>query len=273
MAEVDAQCSEMAEAEPHPADLWESAYTNYEDYVAKKQFPPDSIYYEVASEIRGTFHLIINYHTAYPELAKSNEAREITQNALRGLEQIRSEHTEVHTFFPALLQGLKQIAMEVHTAFFITYNANDNSFPALQPYKEPKSTLDTENLAKRRKVSSLSKPSRASKREATAPLIKTQNKFAFLANISETEGATASSSAATPAHEQQPIPSVMETNESGNVTVTERTAPKKEPRPPPVTVLGHNGMFKINKELKSQLEGDLKVVNTAEGLRYYSTTN
>ena len=32
-------------------------------------------------------------------------------------------------------------------------------------------------------------------------------------------------------------------------------------------------MFRINKEPKTQLEGDLKVVNTVERLRYYSTTN
>ena len=79
----------------------------------------------------------------------------------------------------------------------------------------------------------MAKPSRVLKREATALLIKTQNKFAVLANISETDGTIASTSAATPAHEQQPIPLVtMETSDSAKVTVTERTATKKEPRPP-----------------------------------------
>ena len=41
MAEIDAQCSEMAEAEPHPADLWEEACTKYKEYVANKNFPPE----------------------------------------------------------------------------------------------------------------------------------------------------------------------------------------------------------------------------------------
>ena len=109
---------------------------------------------------------------------------------MRGLEQIRNEHTEVHTFFPALLHGLKQVAMEVHTVFFITNS--DSSLPALEPYKELKQ--ESENMATRN-VSNPPKPSRALKREATAPLIQTQNKFAVLATLSNWDGAVATSPA------------------------------------------------------------------------------
>ena len=42
MAGVDAQCCEMAMADPQAADLWEQAYSDYEDYVSNKNFAIES---------------------------------------------------------------------------------------------------------------------------------------------------------------------------------------------------------------------------------------
>ena len=165
-------------------------------------------------------------------------------------------HTDVHSFFNALLRGIKLIAMDVHTAFLIT---NDEStVPWLKPskYDFPKSEgkQEKENRDKERKKREkekrekerrerdrkdteanrrkLSIPFKASKREATAPLLKTHNKFALLASLSDTDGAVASASSATPAPvEAVPLVTNMETTDPANVTVPERTAPKKEPRP------------------------------------------
>ena len=38
-----------------------------------------------------------------------------------------------------------------------------------------------------------------------------------------------------------------------------RPVKKKEPRPPPVTVLGHDNLFQTNRELKTALKEDFKV--------------
>ena len=61
----------------------------------------------------------------------------------------------------------------------------------------------------------------------------------------------------------------MDAVDSDETTVTARTETKKEPRPPPITVLGHSNLFLKNKEIKSMIKGDMKVVNTKDGLRYY----
>ena len=54
--------------------------------------------------------------------------------------------------------------------------------------------------------------------------------------------------------------------------VTDRPVRKKEPRPPPVTVLCHDNIFQINRELKTILKEEFKVINTREGFRYYTAT-
>ena len=43
---------------------------------------------------------------------------------------------------------------------------------------------------------------------------------------------------------------------------TECTAPKIEHRRPPITLLGHENISKISKELNKIIKSDLKIVNT-----------
>ena len=69
-----------------------------------------------------------------------------------------------------------------------------------------------------------------------------------------------------------PQMTVMETNDPPESAATERTVKKKEPRPPPITVVGHDNICQNNKVIKSLLKGDLKVVNTREGLKYHVTS-
>ena len=95
----------------------------------------------------------------------------------------------------------------------------------------------------------------------------------ILSTLSETDAAAASPSMIP----DEPVESEMEISDPSAATVneptnSERPKVKRDPRPPPVTVLGHYNLFKTNRELKSILKGDFKVVNTAESLRYYTTS-
>ena len=96
----------------------------------------------------------------------------------------------------------------------------------------------------------------------------TTNKFQVLANNSEEEETTASQSQVT--EDSQCLE--MDAVDSDATNVTARTVKKKEPRPPPITVLGHDNLFRKNKEIKSLIKGEMKVVNSKEGFRYYFST-
>ena len=122
---------------------------------------------------------------------------------------------------------------------------------------------DQDNPAKRKKSEGNS--GKKPKRELIASPVVTKNKFQVLANNSETEEATASQNQVT--GESQC--SEMDAVDSNATTVTARTVTKKEPRPPPITVLGHDNLFLKNKEIKALIKGDMKIVNTKEGFRYY----
>ena len=100
-----------------------------------------------------------------------------------------------------------------------------------------------------------------------------QNKFEILSKLTETDAAAASPSTSAAVSSENLMDTsdypVATVNES---VVTERPVQEKEPRPPPVTLLGHDNLFQINRELKRILKEDMEVVNTREGLRYYTPT-
>ena len=159
--------------------------------------------------------MIINYFTTFPEFGNSPEALDLTSNAHYDLETIREENIGDDLYFPALLTGLKIITMEINTACFVI---SDYVHDKVGNFR-----------AKSKRVES--KPDRAQTRKSATPVAPTQKKFQILANLDETDGATASTS--------QQVPNVsadsMDTTDPTMFTVTgatERTAPKKEPRPP-----------------------------------------
>ena len=98
--------------------------------------------------------------------------------------------------------------------------------------------------------------------------VETKNKYEVLSGLPSTEETVTSYQPVT----SVPHVSVMETNDPPESAATERTVKKKEPRPPPITVLGHDNICQNNKVIKSLLKGDLKVVNTREGLKYHVTS-
>ena len=102
------------------------------------------------------------------------------------------------------------------------------------------------------------------KRELVAYPVLMKNKFQVIANT-ETEEATTSQNQVT----DESQCSEMDAVDSDETTVTTRTVTKKEPRPPPITVLGHDNLFLKNKEIIALIKGEMKVVNTKDGLRYY----
>ena len=256
MADSHPRSCEMEEGSHRTAiELWEESYANYEHYLTSKKFRPGTQLYDLTCKIRGTFILIVNYFQTFPEFGNSPEAMDLTCNALDDLDTIREENIGDEVYFPALLTGLKIITMEINTACFVIgdyEHENVGNVPA-----------------KRKRVES--KPARAQTKKTVSPAVPTQNKFQVLANLDETDGATASTSPNVPI-----IPSdSMDTTDPTEATVngaTERTSPKKEPRPPPITILGHDNLFQISKELKKIIKNELKVVNTQEGLRYYTST-
>lgn len=236
---------EAMDASPH--EQWEEAFYDFEDYAQKKNFPPNSEYSEIVSKIRGVFVLIINTHSSFPEFGGSEEARDLTRACLDELDSIRQNNVGDENYFPALLRGMKKIAIDVNTACFVTF----------QGYN------DSENPAKRKR---LSKPIKATREETVVPSIPTANKFQILQQSEEMEDATVSPSIIEP----QVSNLTMDTSET---TVPERTVVNKEPRPPPITVVNTVNVFQQNKEFKAFLKGDFKVVNTREGLRYYTSTS
>ena len=110
--------------------------------------------------------------------------------------------------------------------------------------------------------------------EAGIPAVETSNRFQILAEA-EPE-VVPSSSGVRPASSNKPEKVIqvshMDTSETVVPTATNRSVAKKSPRPPPITVMGHEAIFKTNKELKAIISGDLKGVNTRDGMRYYTTS-
>ena len=248
MAGVDTMCSEMRDIELQPADLWEEHYSKYELFIQTKRYPIRSHYHEIASVIRGTYVLIIQHLNTYHWFAGTPEAVNLTYNSLDVLDNLRKAHPNDEQYLEELFIVIKDIVMEVHNACFVTHNYD---------------SISSENQAKRRKVTNTSKQLT---NDGVAPPVKTSNKFQVLSNVTQEDGAVPSSSKVTE------VPQLsMDTNETTEATVTERTAVKKDPRPPPITIIGHNNIFAVNKHLKSLIKGDLKAVNTKDGMRYYTT--
>ena len=268
MAECEVQCCEMAEVEVQAVELWEDNHSRFETLFQEKRtyYKPNSTFFKIVSKIRGTFIIIINYFNTFPEFSTSPEALNLTFNGNDELERLLREYTDDESYFTGLLKCLKTIASEVHTACFVTHNSDykitkKSASQANKNTKEQISNIPT----KKQKTSSSVNPL---KKEVVVSSVETKNKYEVLSGLPSAEEVVTS---------YQPVPSVptmsvMETNETPEITVTERTVKKKEPRPPPITVLGHDNICQNNKVIKSILKGDLKVVNTREGLKYHVTS-
>ena len=154
-----------------------------------------------------------------------------------------------------LLGTLEEIAMQVQTACFVTHSG--------------KQDFTVGN--KRRKTDTVQV---RLEEEAEIPAVETRNRFQVLAEA-EPE-AVPSSSDVRPASSKKPEKVIqvsdVDTSETVVPTATNRSVAKKSPRPPPITVMGHEAIFKTNKELKALISGDLKAVNTKDGMRYYTNT-
>ena len=87
-------------------------------------YKPNSKFFEVVRKIRGTFIIIINYFNTFPEFSTTQEALNLTFNANDELDRLLKEYVDDETYFTSLLQSLKTIAEQVHTACFITHNVS-----------------------------------------------------------------------------------------------------------------------------------------------------
>ena len=125
MTEIDENCCEMAELQQNPVVLWEDAFYKFEDYARSKNFDPKSYFADLCSKISGTFILVINTHTSFPEFANSEDAIELTLRCLADLNAVRQENIGDDSYFPALLDGMKAVAIEVNTACFVTFTEKD----------------------------------------------------------------------------------------------------------------------------------------------------
>ena len=154
---------------------------------------------------------------------------------------------------------MKTVAIEVITACFVTFSENK------------------ETSAKRRRTE---KSVKAPRDEATVASISTSNKFQALANIEnncEIETETEVHEMETPNGSKLKVTrnapeSQMDTNEVSETTVPVRTAKKSARRPPPITVITTGNVFQENKEIEALLKGDMKIVNTRDGLKYYTSS-
>ena len=94
----------MMEEDQRPSDLWEESYTKFENYVKTKNFKANSKFEEVASEIRGMFMIIVNYHHTFPKYDSSQEALDLTRNCLAFLDEIRQNNHGDQNFFQPYLK-------------------------------------------------------------------------------------------------------------------------------------------------------------------------
>ena len=283
MATKDDECCEMRETDLDAVELWEDSHGRFEQKVhdLSPKYESNSPFFKITEKIRGCFVIIINYYTTFTEFSSSQEALNLTFGALDEFSRLEDTYPDDEPYFVNLFQSIKEMSTLVHN-IFVSPSNNSTNFPPLrtkptskpsvlkQPVLQlPKLTesQDKDNPAKRKKSEENS--GKKPKREAAASSFETKNKFQVLADISDTEEATASQSQVT--QDSQCLE--MDAVDSNAPTETARTATKsvtkKEPRPPPITVLGHDNLFLKNKEIKGLIKGEMKVVNTKEGFRYY----
>ena len=276
MAESDEQLCEMKELDLQPVELWEDKHSLFEQEVHEKsqKYSPNSPFYQVVSQIRGTFIIIINYYNTFPEFSNTQEALNLTFGALDELEDLKKDFVNDEKYYTSLLSTMKDLASKVHS---LCFNTNNSALPAPQQtsqtipkpsvLKKPVLQLNKKVETAKRKINDTN-TGKKPRKEVDASTVKTQNKYQVLADPNVAEEATTSFSQVS--NDSQCCE--METVESSETTVAARTAPKKEPRPPPITVLGHENLFTTNKEIKALIKGEMKVVNTRDGLRYYLST-
>ena len=244
MADGGVQCSEMEEVELQASELWEDNHSRFENLFQEKRqyYKPNSSFFQVVSKIRGTYILIINYFHTFPEFGTSQEALNLTFNANDELNRLLTEYTDDQTYFTSLFESLKQIADQVHTACFITHNVNTEFKMRKKPASQAKKTKnnETNGPAKKQKTSSSNIPL---KEEVVVSSVATNNKFDVLYGLPTAEETVTSYQKVT----SEPSVSNLETNEPTENAVTERTIKKKEPRPPSITVLGHDNICQNNK--------------------------
>ena len=275
MAGIDNECCEMADSELQPILMWEDSYSQFESLIVEHKISPISDCYDLVSEIRGTFALIINYFQTFQKFATWTEALNQTFSALDVLDKCKQNAKSLPEYLTKLMAYLEEAAMEVHTACFITHRSKPkiphNSEIQINPKPleiDSDTEIETATGAKKRKTS---RTWETLKGDANVSPVTLQNRFQNLTN-DETPDPSSGDTVASQSKMSKVKPvSNMETNQSEEAAIPVRTV-RKEPRPPPITVLGHSNVFKINKEIKSLIKGDLKVVNTREGLSYYTTS-
>ena len=287
MAGIEAECCEMAEIAIPAPELWEDAYSKYEELIQTKLIKLDSTTLPVASKIRGIYVLIIGYFTTFPEFGSSQEAINLTLCALETLDTLRKTSTNDKDYINQTFNAITTIAMQVHTASLVLQSGSpieapdqiqktETNKPASKKNENKKQTtkkLDHESFQiednenpKKRKVSGAP---RVRRREvAVSNPIPLNNKFEVLATIEHNPETATSSQTVT--HELPELD--METNDPTGTPVADRTVPKKEPRPPPITLIGHENLIQLTKVIKPILSGDLKVITTNEGFRFYTQT-
>ena len=267
-AEGEVQCCEMEEVEVQAVELWEDNHSRFEALFQEKRsfYKPSSQFFKIVSKIRGTYIIIINYFNTFTEFSTSPEALNLTFSANDELERLLRDYQDDESYFTGLLKCLKEIASEVHTACLVTHNTDYkmSKKPISQANKKTKTQISDIPAKKLKTTSSVN----TLKKEVIVSSVETKNKYEVLSGLPSTEETVTSYQPVT----SVPHVSVMETNDPPESAATERTVKKKEPRPPPITVLGHDNICQSNKVIKSLLKGDLKVVNTREGLKYHVTS-
>ena len=123
MAGIDNECCEMADSELQPILMWEDSYSQFESLMTEHKITPISNCYELVSEIRGTFVLIINYFQTFQKFDTSTEALNQTFSALDVLDKCKQNAKSLQDYLNNLMAYLEDAAMEVHTACFITHRS------------------------------------------------------------------------------------------------------------------------------------------------------
>lgn len=120
MATGDEQLCEMKEVDLQPVELWEDNHSRFEQEVQEKShlYNPNSPFYTVVSQIRGTFIIIINYYTTFPEFSNTQEALNLTFGAMDELENIKQAYLDDQSYYLNLLKCIKDLASKVHMSCF-----------------------------------------------------------------------------------------------------------------------------------------------------------
>ena len=81
--------------------------------------------------------MTLNYYQSSPDYDASQETLDLANNCLDILENIRQNNFGNADFFQALLNGIKDMSMEIHMQCFVTYSTrktvpqNSGSFPTI----------------------------------------------------------------------------------------------------------------------------------------------